>query len=78
MEKRSVLLIDPEPAYLESEDLEDMLVRCLEFMCGLEVQSIVRNDEQYKVYLNSTSYDKSSVETQLTGTDYISGCSIIV
>lgn len=76
--ERSILLVDPEPSKVNSSEYEDMLRRCLEFMCGLSVQSIVKNGEQYKVYLNSTSYDKSTVQSQLSGTDYISKCDIVV
>lgn len=76
--ERSILLVDPEPSKVNSSEYEDMLRRCLEFMCGLSVQSIVENGEQYKVYLNSTSYDKSTVQSQLSGTDYISKCNIVV
>lgn len=76
--ERSVLLVDPEPSQTDSEDYEDMLLKCLEFMCGLQVQSIVKNNEQYKVYLDSTSYDKSAVQERLVGTEYISSCDIVV
>lgn len=75
MASRSVILITPNRM---DQSVKEDVETCLDFRCGLNVQSLVEDGQHIKAYINTTGYDKKAVREMLQDTDYIDSFEIIV